>query len=182
MSYFAAAVVRGPKGWAVSELDLTGVSDAEDVADRLRDLDLEADISLLFVEIDDEYLALLRLDEGEDLRVFASDSALAEESRLGALLIADVEVPDPGIDIPDADEELEDADEDEDEDETTVGAAAAEPDASPVGDTDLLSDLGVSSRRLLELCAREGNLPSDVTTEICEELGCADDLEELREA
>ena len=180
MSYFAAAVVRGPKGWAVSELDLTGVSDAEDVADRLRDLDLEADISLLFVEIDDEYLALLRLDEGEDLRVFASDSALAEESRLGALLIADVEVPDPGIDIPDADDELtEDAD---DEAETAVVAAAAEPDASPLGDTDLLSDLGVSSRRLLELCAREGNLPSDVTTEICEDLGCADELEELREA
>lgn len=179
MSYFAAAVVRGPKGWAVSELDLTGVSDAEDVADRLRDLDLEAEISLLFVEIDDEYLVLLRLDEGEDLRVFASDSALAEESRLGALLIADVEVPDPGLDIPDADEELTDADADS---ETSLADVAAEPDASPLGDTDLLSDLGVSSRQLLELCSREGNLPSDVTTEVCETLGCADELEELREA
>ncbi|MQA26262.1 MAG: hypothetical protein GEU94_12510 [Micromonosporaceae bacterium] len=181
MSYFAAAVVRGPKGWAVSEFDLTGVSDAEDVADRLRDLDLEADISLLFVEIDDEYLVLLRLDEGEDLRVFASDSALAEESRLGAVLIADVEVPDPGLDIPDADEELAEDPADADS-ETSLADVAAEPDASPLGDTDLLSDLGASSGQLLEMCSREGNLPSDVTTEVCEVLGCADDMEELREA
>ncbi|MGH3646010.1 MAG: tRNA adenosine deaminase-associated protein [Micromonosporaceae bacterium] len=177
MSYFAAAVVRGPKGWAAFDFDLSGVSDAEDVADRLRDVDLEATISLLFVEIDEEYLVLLRLDDGEDLRVFGSDAALAEESRLGAVLVADLEPPDHGIDIPDELDEEEEA-EDEDEDDGTP----VEPDADPTGDVDILTDLGVSSHKLLAMVAHEGKLPSDVTVEICERLGCADEIEELREA
>jgi hypothetical protein len=32
------------------------------------------------------------------------------------------------------------------------------------------------------MCVREGSLPGDVTTEICDLLGCADDVEELRGA
>jgi hypothetical protein len=35
---------------------------------------------------------------------------------------------------------------------------------------------------LLTLCSQEGMLPSDVSAEICERLGCADELDELREA
>ena len=65
MSYFAAAVVRGPKGWSSAEVDLTGAADIEEVADRLRDVDNDADVSLMFVESDDVYLAILRLDDGE---------------------------------------------------------------------------------------------------------------------
>ena len=174
MSYFAAAVVRGPKGWAAYDFDLSGVSDIEDVADRLRDVDLDAEVSLLFVEIDEEYLALLRLDDGEDLRVFASDAALAEESRLGAVLAGDLELPNHAIDIPDDPEDPDG----ESEDDDLITAAGIEP----VGDLEILGDLGVSSRRLLAMCAAEGKLPSDVTTEICEALGCADEVEELREA
>ncbi len=49
MSYFAAAAVRGEKGWSAAEVDLAGVADIEEVADRLRDVDLDADVSLLFV-------------------------------------------------------------------------------------------------------------------------------------
>lgn len=177
MSYFAAAVVRGPKGWAASDFDLSGVSDVEDVADRLRDVDLEASISLLFVEIDEEYLVLLRLDDGEDLRVFGSDAAVAEESRLGAVLVSDLEPPDLGIDIPD---ELEEEAEELEEPEDT--GTPAEADADPVGDVDILSDLGVPGSRLLAMVATEGKLPSDVTAEICETLGCAEQVEELREA
>ena len=59
---------------------------------------------------------------------------------------------------------------------------AADPDADPVGDADLLTDLGVSAHRLLELCAHEGMLPADVTAEVCQTLGCGDEVEELREA
>ena len=46
---------------------------------------------------------------------------------------------------------------------------------------ELLADLGVPAQRLLALCAHEGMLPSDVTAEICQALGCGDELEELRE-
>ncbi|HET8662033.1 MAG TPA: tRNA adenosine deaminase-associated protein [Micromonosporaceae bacterium] len=170
MSYFAAAVARGPDGWSATELDLTGAADVEEVADRLRDADPEAAVSLLFVEADDTYLVILRLDQGDDLRVFGSDSVFAEESRLGAVLLGDIEAP--ALEIDDA-EELA----------TDDGAerSAAEPDVDQVGDADLLADLGVSAHRLLALCGHEGMMPADVTAEICQTLGCGDEVEELRE-
>ena len=172
MSTFAAAVARGKNGWTASELELTGLADIDEVVDRLRDAEPDADLSLLFVEADDQYLVILRLDEGEDLRVFGSDSAFADESRLGALLLADVETPALEID------DLAAGGTDDDEEERP----AADPDADPVGDVELLADLGISSHRLLTLCGLEGMLPSDVTAEICQKLGCGDELEELREA
>jgi putative tRNA adenosine deaminase-associated protein len=176
VSYFAAAAVRGPDGWSASEVDLAGVADVEEVADRLRDVDPDAEVSLLFVESDDSYLAILRLDEGEDLRVFGSDSAFATESRLGALLLGDVEMPaleiDRAVAPPASDDDVSDEAE----------QPAVEPDADPVGDADLLADLGVSSGRLLELCAHDGMMPADVTAEVCQAIGCGDEIEELREA
>lgn len=178
MSYFAAAAVRGADGWSASEVDLAGVADVEEVADRLRDVDLEADLSLLFVESDDSYLVILRLDESEDLRVFGSDSVFAAESRLGALLLGDIEAP--ALEIDEAVDAVEAVEPDAAADEPEP--PAAEPDVDPVGDADLLADLGISSSRLLELCAHEGMLPADVTAEICQAIGCGDEIEELREA
>jgi putative tRNA adenosine deaminase-associated protein len=170
VSYFAAAVVSGPKGWSSSEVDLAGVADLEEVADRLRDVDPTANNSVLFIESDDSYLVILRVDESDDLRVFGSDAAFAEESRLGALLLGDVE--EPVLDIEEVEAESEDTD----------ASTAAAADADPVGDADLLADLGVPAHKLLQLSAREGMMPADITAEICELMGCADEMEELREA
>jgi putative tRNA adenosine deaminase-associated protein len=175
VSYFAAAVVRGPKGWSSAEVDLTGAADIEEVADRLRDVDNDADVSIMFVESDDVYLAILRLDEGEDLRVFGSDKVFGQESRLGALLLGDIE--EPVLEI----EDVTDGGEVE-IDEDPQPRPAVEPDADPVGDADLLADLGVPAHHLLELCAHEGMMPADITAEICAVMGCADEIEELREA
>ena len=174
MSYFAAAAVRGSAGWTATELDLSSAADIEEVADLLRDADADADVSLLFVESDETYLVIMRLDEGEDLRVFGSDSAFADESRLGALLLGDVE--EPALDL---DEVTADAEDASDEDEESPGP---EPDIDPVGDPDLLADLGIPSSRLLELCAHDGMLPADVTAAVCQRLGCADEVDALREA
>ena len=176
MSTFAAAVARGKNGWTASELDLSGVADVDEVVDRLLDAEPDADLSLLFVEADDQYLVILRVDEGEDLRVFGSDSAFAEESRIGALLLGEVEAPALEID------ELAEPPAMDDEDEVEGEDSAADPDADPVGDAELLTDLGITSHRLLTLCGQEGMLPSDVTAEICQRLGCGDELDELREA
>jgi putative tRNA adenosine deaminase-associated protein len=160
VSHFAAAVVRDVNGWTAAELDITGASDVDDVAERLRDIDPEAKISLLFVESDDTFLAIVRLDEGDDVRVFGSDAAFGNETRIGSVLLADIDEPDD--------------------------AGAKDDDgprlADPVGDADLLSDLGVPAPRLLALCGREGMLPSDVTAEVCQLVGCGDEIEELREA
>jgi putative tRNA adenosine deaminase-associated protein len=174
VSTFAAAVARGKNGWTASELDLSGVADIDEVVDRLRDAEPDADVSLLFVEADDQYLVILRLDEGEDLRIFGSDSAFAEESRIGALLLGEVEAPALEID------ELAAPPGEDDEDEEE--GPASDPDADPVGDAELLTDLGITAHRLLTLCSLEGMLPSDVTAEISQRLGCADELDELREA
>lgn len=171
MSYVATAVVRGKDGWSAAELDLSGAADIEEVADQLRDVDPYAEVSLLFVEADDSYFVIMRLDQGEDLRVFGSDSAFAQESRLGAMLLGDIEIP--ALEIDEAIAEAEAADDEEE--------PAASPAADPVGDADLLADLGLSAHRLLATCAREGMLPADVTSEVAQAIGCGDELEELRE-
>ncbi|TDC60352.1 hypothetical protein E1258_15050 [Micromonospora sp. KC207] len=174
MSYFAAAVVRDAGGWTAAEVNLRGVTDVDEVADRLRDVEPDADLSLLFVEADDAYLVILRLDEGEDLRVFGSDSAYAEESRLGALLVGDLKGPVTGFD--DTEEPRPGTGTADDDSEQP----AVDPEADPVGDADILADLGIPAQRLLRLCAHEGMLPADVTAEVCQVLGCADEVEELR--
>lgn len=175
MSNFAAAVTREAKVWSAAELDLSGAADIEEITDRLRDVAPEAEVSLLFVESDDAYLAILRLDEGEDLRVFGSDAVFAEESRLGALLLGDIE--EPALDLDAVAVDADDEDEKEADEPPTPGG-----DVEPVGDAELLADLGVPAHRLLELCAQEGMLPSDITAEVCQAIGAGDEIEELREA
>jgi putative tRNA adenosine deaminase-associated protein len=176
VSYFAAAAARSADGWLVADVSLAGASDVEDVAERLREVAPEANISLLFVESDDAYLVILRLDEGEDLRVFGSDAAFSEESRIGAVLLGDIEEPAIELDLELVEGEVES------ETEGEEAEAAALADADPIGDADLLADLGIPASRLLALCAQEGMLPSDVTAELCQTLGFADQVEELREA
>ena len=162
MSYFAAALARTPAGWTAEELDLDGLSDVDAVADRVRDVDGEAETALLFVEEDDEYVAILRVD-ADDLRVFVSDSQAAETYPVAGIFAgAAVE-----------DEPPPPADSDDDEDP---------PDSEPVGDADLLADLGTSRRDLIALVTHERTLPSDVISEVCERAGCLDELETLRGA
>ncbi|GAA3387085.1 tRNA adenosine deaminase-associated protein [Cryptosporangium minutisporangium] len=158
MSYFAAALVRPRRGWVAAELDLDEIQDVEAAVDLLREVEPEADPALLFVEADDEFLVVVRLD-GAETRVFGSDASFGDESRVGAALLADLEE----VDVPDDD----DADDPE-----LMGR--------PVGDVDLLADLGVSARDLLALCAHEGMLPSDVMLEVSRKIGSADALIELR--
>jgi putative tRNA adenosine deaminase-associated protein len=162
VSYFAAALARTESGWTGSELDLADIEDLEQLADVLRDLAGDsAGPSLLLLEEDDEYVAVVRVDGGtgglDEPRVFLSDRRAVQGSDVAAMLWELVE------------------DDDEDDDEGT------RPVAEPVGDSGLLTDLGTSSSELLRLCAEEGTLPADVITELCERAGCADVLEGLRE-
>jgi putative tRNA adenosine deaminase-associated protein len=165
VSYFAAALARTPAGWTAEELDLDGVSDVDEVADRVRDVDGEAETSLLFVEEDDEYVAILRVDAGADEpRVFVSDALAAESYPVAGIFAGAVEDELPGVDTADADED------------------APSPESEPVGDADLLADLGTSRRELIALVTHERTLPADVISEVCERAGCLDELEQLRGA
>ena len=163
MSYFAAALARTRAGWTAEELDLDGLPDVDAVADRVRDVDGDAETALLFVEEDDEYVAILRVD-ADDLRVFVSDSQAAETYPVAGIFAGAVEEePAPPSD----------ADDDEEDDP---------PDSEPVGDADLLADLGTPRRDLIALVTHERTLPSDVISEVCERAGCLDELETLRGA
>jgi putative tRNA adenosine deaminase-associated protein len=163
VSYFAAALARTSSGWTAEELDLDGLSDVDEVADRVRDVDGEAQTALLFVEEDDEYVAILRVDAGaDDLRVFVSDPTAAESYPVAGIFAGAVE-EEPAASSAEDDEE-------------------EEPDAEPVGDADLLADLGTPRRDLIALVTHERTLPSDVISEVCERAGCLDELETLRGA
>ena len=169
MSYFAVATTRIGDTWEAAEVDLDDVDDLDEVLDRLRDIDPDADTALLFVEADDEYLVILRLDNGDDLRVFGSDAPFAEESRLGGILLSDTDTdvtPEPSTD----------------DDEDAEPPVTSELDVAPVGEPELLADLGVSATMLLGLCAKDGMLPSDITAEIGTRIGCGDVLEEVHDA
>lgn len=238
MSYYAVALARTDSGWSAAELDLDEVADVDEAAERVREAGPDAEVVLLFVESDDEYLVVLRLDEDDDFRVFGSDAAFVTESRIGKMLIGDLEPVrrpakaaseleeieqdedegdievlagleeelDDDSDDDDLDEDLDDglhegeagsrdepsdrsdkpakarssaADDDDDQPEGgRVPAAAGEA----VGDAGLLSDLGTGVSQLLELCAHEGMLPSDVIAEVCGRAGCGEEYEELRDS
>ncbi|MDX6285985.1 MAG: hypothetical protein QOG53_1470 [Frankiales bacterium] len=172
MSYFAAAMARLDDGWDAREMDLTGVEDLDTLTDQLRDVisDASALTVVLFVEEDDEYLAIVRLDSELEPRVFLSDVRVVDTSVIAAMLYEEA-----------AAESLEDIaedDEDSDDDEEEDGALRAE--ADPAGDDDLLVDLGMPGKVLLDLCAEEGMLPADVITAVCESLGCLEQMESLR--
>jgi putative tRNA adenosine deaminase-associated protein len=176
VSYFAAALARGRDGWTAAELDLDGAEDVEEVADLVREVDPDAEVFLLFVECEDEYLVVMRIDGDDDPRVFASDAAFAEESRVGEILLEGLEPASGPVELPDdLDEEVDAAvdDEDEDDEEPTT--------LHPLGEADLLGDLGTPGKELLAMCAHEGTLPADVMVELATRAGAAPALEELRE-
>lgn len=170
MTYFAAALVRTSDGWSAQELDLSEIEDLESLGDELRDLsDDDENPVLLLLEEDDEYLAVVRVDGGTsslaEPRVFLSDERAVLASSVAAMLWEG-----------EADEADKDVEADED-DEDDAGGSLGEP----VGDAALLTDLGISAKDLLALCAEEGMLPADVMTELGDRAGFTDALDELRE-
>ena len=52
--------------------------------------------------------------------------------------------------------------------------------AGPVGDSELLADLGTDREALLGLCAKEGLLPSEILTTLAENAGAGEALESVR--
>ena len=176
MPYFAVALARTRSGWTGEDVDLDGVDDMLAVMDVMQQVDDSALFTLLFVEEDDEYLAIARVDDGDDLRIFVSDSRAGTTSRLGLMLLDGAESLDGQVY---AEENL--LDEIDDPDPGGDREDRTDPDISPAGDPSIVADLGMPANELLALCAHEGTLPADVITEVCARAGCAEELEELRE-
>jgi putative tRNA adenosine deaminase-associated protein len=172
VSYIATALARDAKGWAGDEILLDDIEDLDAMVELVRDVaGDDADVVLLAVEEDDEWVGMLRLDADDEPRVFVSDARMLETSELAGVL-GEAAVDREPVDEVD-DEDDEDATDDDDDEGTRI-------DGEPVGDAGLLADLGTPAARLLALCAAESVLPGDIIAEVCEAAGCLDVLERLR--
>ncbi|MEU4797192.1 hypothetical protein [Streptomyces sp. NPDC023327] len=183
--YFAALLARTEDGWEASDTDLDDVETLADLADLAREAtaDHADDTVLVFIEQDDAWFGVVRVDGEEDPRIFVSDAAAAARSAYGEILLTDEMLGrDPGADDTVADLDALDLDGTEDgepqemadeEEDVPVVTGDAVP-AGPLGDAQLLTDLGVPQKDLLGLEA------GDALNEIADILGAAEVLETVR--
>jgi putative tRNA adenosine deaminase-associated protein len=173
VTYATAALARVGPSWFGEELELDDVEDLDGVVELLREVvGDDAKTALLFVEEDDEWFSILRVDSDGEPRVFVSDARVIASSPIAALFAeAAIEASVDDVDDP------TEGDDDDGDDDSDEGMRA---DGDPTGDPALLADLGTPASRLLELCAEEGQLPADVISALCEAAGCLDVLDKLR--
>ncbi|MBW8798984.1 MAG: hypothetical protein JF597_37075 [Streptomyces sp.] len=174
--YFAALLARTEDGWEASDTELDDVETLSDLADLARESARDADDTVLvFIEQEDAWFGVVRVDGEEDPRVFVSSAAAAARSSYGELLLTDELLGREPKDDADVLDSLdldgtEDGEPDAEEDDDADGSAVP---AGPVGDAAILDDLGVSAKELL-------SLDDDALGEIAEALGASDVLETVR--
>ncbi|MEV0121819.1 hypothetical protein AB0I16_09720 [Streptomyces sp. NPDC050703] len=180
--YFAALLARTEDGWEASDTELDDVETLADLADLAREAtaDHDDDTVLVFIEQEDAWFGVVRVDGEEDPRIYVSDAAAAARSSYGEILLTDEVLgrdPDASDDLDvldlDGTEDGEPEDSADDEDEGPADAGEAAP-AGPLGDTEILTDLGVPEKELL------GLEPGDALNDIAEILGAAEVLETVR--
>lgn len=180
MGYFAVVLSRLDGDWDANDVDLDEVETLGDLADAMRGAAPTGDgegTHLLFLEQEDAWFAVVRVDGEDDPRVFISDRGAIVHSAYAEMLLEAAGTDDddlPSLDIlaggfdPDAETEDEPADE------------PAELDSGPLGEADVLADLGTDAESLVALCGKEGLLPSEILTTLAEQAGAGDALEAVR--
>ncbi|MEU9520146.1 hypothetical protein [Streptomyces sp. NPDC048224] len=183
--YFAALLARTEDGWEASDTELDDVETLSDLADLAREASPDEDTVLVLIEQEDAWFGVVRVDGEEDPRIYVSDAAAAARSSYGEILLTDELLGrEPGEDGDDLDaldlDGTEDGESDDDEDDGDGGsdgsAAAGSGEAvphGPVGDAEVLEDLGVSEKELR-------SMSGDAVGEIAEALGASDVLETVR--
>jgi putative tRNA adenosine deaminase-associated protein len=163
MSYFAAVLTRSGPRWRGDEADIDDCESLSDLGDLLRDR--QGDVRLLVIEQDDEYAAIIRLDDDDAVepRAFLSDGHAADAYPTAAIVAEDL------VEI--GGEELA---------EDLAADAPPAHDSAPFGDADIVEDLGMSAGDLLVMCAHPGTLPVDLLVAVCEKAGCGEAFEDLR--
>ncbi len=160
MAYFAAAFARSGGDWTGTELDLDEVETLDDLADLGRELLTDDGLVLILLEEEDDWFGVVRVEGGDDPRVYVSDAAETMRSPVGSVLASAVA------------EQLRDGDEDD-------GPVSVLP-AGPYGDADLVSDLGLTGDGLNELALATGLSPSEAVASMAERLGFEPALESVR--
>ena len=75
--YFAALLARTEDGWHASEPDLDNVETLADVCDLARAAGEEDETVLVFIEQEDAWFGVVRVDGEEDPRYFVSNASAA---------------------------------------------------------------------------------------------------------
>jgi putative tRNA adenosine deaminase-associated protein len=173
VGYFAVVLTRDEDEWETNDIELDAVESLDDLADAMRDTaDIDSDGPvLLLLEQEDLWFAVVRVDGEDDPRVFVSDRSAIEHSAYAEMLLEAAESEEDTLDVDDLDSDS--ASEDEDERDSGV-------DDGPVGDLEILVDLGTSAEVLRELCESKGVLPSEALTTLAERAGAAGALETVR--
>lgn len=173
--YFAALLARTEDGWEASDTELDDVETLSDLADLAREASPDDDTVLVLIEQEDAWFGVVRIDGEDDPRIYVSDAAAAARSSYGEILLTDELLGrEPGDDTADLDsldlDGTEDGEPDDDDDDTSAEAVPH----SPVGDTEILDDLGVTEKELRALDA------DDALNSIAEALGASEVLETVR--
>ncbi|KAB8163438.1 hypothetical protein FH609_021890 [Streptomyces sp. 3MP-14] len=180
--YFTALLARTDHGWEASDTELDDVESLDELAELARAAGPDDETVLVCIEQEGAWFGVVRVDGEDDPRVFVSDAARALRSAYGEILLTD-ELLGRTPTSPDALERMVDLDGTEDGSDETEQLDEAEDPAEdgaesvprgPVGDADLLSDLGIDTATVLTLS------PDDALGEIADALGCADVLEAVR--
>ncbi|WP_406151854.1 hypothetical protein [Streptomyces sp. NBC_01012] len=192
--YFAALLARTEDGWEASDTELDDVETLSDLTDLAREASVDEDTVLVYIEQEDAWFGVVRVDGEEDPRIYISDASAAARSSYGEILLTDELLGrEPGAeDEIAALEELVDLDDTEDvepdppqsdtDNEGSAGTAVTDPDldqdpdavpTGPLGELGVLADLGLSEKDLL-------TLRTDALSEIADALGAAEVLEAVR--
>ncbi len=168
--YFAALLARTEDGWEASDTELDDVESLADLMDLARGASTDDDTVIAFIEQEDAWFGLLRVDGEEDPRIFISDGAAAARSSYGEILLTD-ELLGRNPDDLDGLVDLDGTEDGEPEDEEETADDGVPP--GPIGDSLVLDDLGMAERELL-------SLDTDALSSIADALGCVDVLEAVR--
>ncbi|MER5349106.1 tRNA adenosine deaminase-associated protein [Kitasatospora sp. NPDC002551] len=182
MAYFAAVLARTEDGWDVSETELDDVETLADLADLAREATQDDDSVLVFIEQEDAWFAIVRVDGEEDPRIFVSDGAAAARSSYGSVLTDELVDQAGESEFGDLDNlvaELEDDAQAEEQEDDEDGDGRGGVPVGPLGDAHLLTEFGLAADELIALSG-EGAVPGDALEEIAEALGCGEVLEAVR--
>jgi putative tRNA adenosine deaminase-associated protein len=161
MASFVAVLSCNGGRWRGQEVSLAECESVTDIADVA--LDVPGPLRLVLVEEDDEYAAIVRVDDDDPPRAFLSDGHAADSYPLAAMIADEL------------DEVYGDEAGDEILDDAPLGHESA-----PFGDADITEDLGTPAGDLLRLCATEGMLPIDLLVAVCDKAGCGTLFDDLR--
>ncbi|MFD7719172.1 hypothetical protein [Streptomyces sp. NPDC059814] len=190
--YFAALLARTEDGWEASDTDLDDVETLSDLTDLAREASVDEDTVLVFIEQEDAWFGVIRVDGEEDPRIYVSNASAAARSSYGEILLTDellgrepgaedsiaaleelvgLDGPEDGEpdNAPDHNDDHHHHNDTTDDDDDGLDAVPA----GPLGDTGVLSDLGLPEAELLML-------RTDALVEIADALGAAEVLETVR--